>query len=130
MRRHHPRPVLCHVALPLAGHRTRSTLVRAAGHDDLDRRNGRRRNQAPIPAQLVLGTRLGIRAHRGARHPDWGDVPYPRSRPARALGRSRACRGTTVTDFLTMLTSMRLLPVVTSVRPSAAAAVAEALQQA
>ena len=33
-------------------------------------------------------------------------------------------------DFLTMLTSMRLLPVVTAVRPAAAAAVAEALEQA
>ena len=63
----------------------------AAGHDDLDRRNGRRRNQAPIPAQLVLGSRLSIRAHRGARHSDWGDVPHPRSHPTRAVGCSGAC---------------------------------------
>ena len=66
-------------------------------HFCLDRRSGRRRNQAPIPAQLVLGSRLSIRAHRGARHSDWGNVPHPRSRPTRALGCSGACSETTVT---------------------------------
>ena len=34
------------------------TLVRAAGHDDLDRRSGHRRHQAPIPAQLVVESHL------------------------------------------------------------------------
>src|SRR4051794_32451073 len=43
-------------------------------------------------------------------------------------GRRRVARP--MTDFLTMLTSMRLLPVVTAVRPAAAATVAEALEQA